>query len=278
MQFAGVNGVTLHFQLLSAARGKPLIVFINSLGTDFRIWRDVIVDLAGRASMICYDKRGHGLSSTGVAPYTMDDHVGDLIALLEHVGVSGAILCGVSVGGMIAQGVYARRPDLVSALVLCDTRLKIGGEAMWNDRITRVTEDGIAALVDPILERWFSPEFRQTRSEELEGYRNMLVRQPVEGYAGTCAAIRDADFTEAAGRIAVPALCLVGDQDGSTPPQLVGELAALIPGADFEVIAGAGHLPSIEQPGALSARIVKFILEHGLSNAPADNDNRGALH
>ena len=275
MQFAEVNGVTLHYQTIGAAKGKPLIVFINSLGTDFRIWRDVIVEMAGNAAMLTYDKRGHGLSSLGTSPYTMGDHVDDLIALLEYLTIENAVLCGVSVGGMIAQGVCAKRPDLVSALVLCDTGHKIGTQEMWNDRIEKVTEDGIAALSEPILERWFTADFRENRTPELEGYRNMLTRQPAEGYTGTCAALRDADFTQDAANIAVPALCVVGDQDGSTPPALVEELAGLIPGARFEVIADAGHLPSIEQPKKLASLMKGFLT---VNAAPPAESSGGSLH
>jgi len=262
MQFAEINDVTLHYQVLSAPPGKPVMVFVNSLGTDFRIWRDVIVDFAGEAAMIAYDKRGHGLSSIGNAPYSMDDHVADLEALLDHLAVTNAIICGVSVGGMIAQGLVAKRPDLVSMLILCDTGHKIGTAEMWNERIAAVEAGGIEALAEPILERWFSPDFHEEQPAALQGYHNMLTRQTVAGYAGTSAAIRDADFTQEAANIKVPTLCVVGDQDGSTPPELVEELSDLIEGSEFEVIQGAGHLPSIEQPDALCLVMKKFIVKH----------------
>ena len=93
------------------------------------------------------------------------------------------------------------------------------------------------------------------------GYHNMLVRQPLEGYIGTCAALRDADYTEETALIKVPTLCVVGDQDGATPPELVEELASLISGAEFETIKGAGHLPMIEQPEALSNLMKKFLVK-----------------
>jgi 3-oxoadipate enol-lactonase len=87
----------------------------------------------------------------------------------------------------------------------------------------------------------------------------MLVRQSVDGYVAACEAIRDADFTEAARGIDVPTLCVVGDQDGSTPPDLVLSLARLVPGAHYEVIAGAGHIPCVEQPETLTAMIRAFV-------------------
>ncbi|MGV3650348.1 MAG: 3-oxoadipate enol-lactonase [Devosia sp.] len=256
MQFARINGVVLHHQLFGAGSGRPVLVFANSLGTDFRIWRDVIVRLAGEYTILTYDKRGHGLSDLGNPPYTMDQHVDDLSGLIDHLGLGPAIIVGLSVGGMIAQGLVERRPDLVRGLVLCDTAHKIGDAALWNGRIDAVMgEGGIAGIADAILARWFTARYRAEETEAMAGWRNMLIRQPVEGYAGTCAALRDADYTDFVKTIAVPALCVVGDEDGSTPPDLVLALARLIPGARYEVIPGAGHIPPVEQPALLADMI-----------------------
>nr|WP_210314697.1 3-oxoadipate enol-lactonase [Rhizobium sp. AQ_MP] len=258
VQFVQVNGVSLHHQIIGGPGNKPVIVFINSLGTDFRIWRDVIVRLAGSYPLLTYDKRGHGLSDVGEAPYSIEDHVDDLIGLLEHLKVSDAVVCGLSVGGLIAQGIYARRPDLVKALVLCDTAHKIGTAEMWAARIKAIEDAGLDGIVDGVMERWFTPAFRAS-DPSFPGFRNMMLRQPVEGYVGTCAAIRDADYTAAAARIAVPTLCVVGDQDGATPPDLVLSLAKLVPGARYEVIKDAGHIPCVEQPELLTTIIEAFL-------------------
>jgi 3-oxoadipate enol-lactonase len=258
VQFVQVNGVSLHHQIIGGPGNKPVIVFINSLGTDFRIWRDVIVRLAGSYPLLTYDKRGHGLSDVGQAPYSIDDHVDDLIGLLEHLKVNNAVICGLSVGGLIAQGLYARRPDLVKALILCDTAHKIGTAEMWAARIAAIEERGLEGIVDGVMERWFTAAFRNG-DPAFPGYRNMMLRQPVDGYIGTCAAIRDADYTEAARQIAVPTLCVVGDQDGATSPDLVLSLAKLVPGARYEVIKDAGHIPCVEQPEMLTTIIEAFL-------------------
>ncbi len=213
MQFARINDITIHYQVIGATGDRPVLVFANSLGTDFRIWRDVIVRLAGDFAIVLYDKRGHGLSDIGPTPYAIEDHANDLAGLLDMLSVKQAIICGLSVGGLIAQSLYQRRPDLVRALVLCDTAHKIGTAETWAARIAAVEERGIEAIADSVLERWFTPAFRRPENIAYAGYRNMLVRQPVTGYVATCAAIRDADYTEAAARIAVPTLCVVGDQD-----------------------------------------------------------------
>ena len=118
---------------------------------------------------------------------------------------------------------------------------------------------GIEAIADLILERWFTVDYRKPDNAEFAGYRNMLIRTPREGYTATCAAIRDTDYTEAARLIKVPAMCVVGTEDGSTPPELVGELSRLIPGALYQEIPGAGHLPCIEQPVVLTDAIKLFV-------------------
>lgn len=257
MQFLKVNGVTLHHQVISAPAGKPKLVFSNSLGTDFRIWRDVIVRLAGDFSILTYDSRGHGLSETGETPYTIDTLGADLAALIDATGFGPAIICGVSVGGITAQALYRDRPDLVSGLILCDTGHKIGNDAAWNERIAIVSKDGIEAVADTVLKGWFTETFR-TGDPSFIGYRQMLIRTSRPGYLATVAAIRDADLTADAPKIAVPTLCLGGEVDIPTPPKLVQELAKMIPGARYELIRNAGHIPMVERPEIIAAMINAF--------------------
>ncbi|TQV82281.1 3-oxoadipate enol-lactonase [Denitrobaculum tricleocarpae] len=263
MKFARINGVVLHYAD-SGPGTAPALVFSNSLGTDFRIWDGLLERIGAPFRVVRYDKRGHGLSEAPDAPYKMEEHVGDLAGLLDHLGVQSAIVCGLSVGGIIAQGLSAARPELVRALILCDTAHKIGPPEMWDDRIAQARAGGIEALAETILQRWFSEDLRGNRPDELMGWRNMLVRTPLAGYIGTSAAIRDSDMTEAAQAVQVPTLCVVGKEDGSTPPDLVRTLAGLIAGAQFEIIEGAGHLPCIERPDELAALINDFFQETGL--------------
>lgn len=259
MQFVRLNGVTLHHQLIGGPAGRPTLVFVNSLGTDFRIWRDVVVRLAGDFSILTYDKRGHGLSETGDTPYTMKLLADDLAALLDHLRIRRAVICGVSVGGMIAQQLYALRPDLVEALVLCDTLGKIGDDAFWDRRIGMIEANGLDAVADTILERWFTKSFRQPGNPDYIGHRTMFVRQPEDGYLATCVALKHADLSGLAPRIRVPTICVVGDEDGSTPAAAVADFARSIPGARFELIKACGHLPSVEQPEMLTAIMRAFL-------------------
>jgi 3-oxoadipate enol-lactonase len=260
MAFARINRIVLHYE--DAGGDGPALIFSNSLGTDLRIWDEVVARLSRDFRIIRYDKRGHGLSEATPAPYAMTDHVSDLAGLLDRLGIRGAGIVGISVGGMIAQGLAAMRPDLVAALALCDTAHRIGSAELWNGRIAAVTSAGVESIAGPILERWFTAAFRRADNPDFIGYSAMLARTPAEGYAGTCAAIRDADLTEATRALRVPALCLVGESDGSTPPERVRELAGLIAGAEFVTIADAGHLPCIEQPDRTASLIGRFMSKH----------------
>lgn len=262
MAFANIDGTVLHYEYLTEDAEAPVVVLINSLGTDFRIWLPLIDELTEDWSILVYDKRGHGLSDRGATPYSIERHADDLIGLCRHVGIRKAVFVGLSVGGLIVQSVYLKKPDLVRKIVLADTAHKIGTADTWNARIAAVEQNGLASIADSVLERWFTPDFHERRKTDLAGYRNMLVRQDAAGYAATCGAIRDADFTSSVSAIRVPVLCVVGDQDGSTPPDLVQSTASLIAGARFEVISGCGHIPCVEQPEALAELLADFVHGH----------------
>lgn len=241
------NGITLHYRV-DGEESAPAIVFANSLGTDLRIWDRVAAALEGRFRLVRHDKRGHGLSEESEGDYTNALLVADLEALLDGLGVKGALLVGLSVGGQIALGLAAKRPDLAKGLIVCDSAHRVGTPQMWSERMAMIRGQGIAAVADGILERWFPSSFRLARPEETACWRAMLTRTPLGGYLGTCAALRDCDLGDAIKKLTLPALFLVGSEDGATPPHVVRESAALLPGARFREIAGAGHLPCIDRP------------------------------
>jgi 3-oxoadipate enol-lactonase len=261
MKFVKANDLVIHFSDQGRRDGPPL-VFINSLGCDFRIWNEVAEILAPDFRILTYDKRGHGLSESGPDKNDIADYARDLAALLNVVGVGPATIVGLSIGGLIAQELYRQSPERVAALVLCDTAAKIGTDEVWDQRIGEVERGGIEGLADAVMERWFTAHFRAARSIELAGMRAMLTRTPRQGYLAACGALKRADLRPYAGRIQAPTLCLVGDQDGSTPPALVKETAALIPGSRFEIIEGAGHLPNVEKPEV----VAKWTAEHARRN------------
>jgi len=254
MSFLRANGGVIYYRDEGRRDGPPL-VFVNALGSDLRIWDEVAERLAPDFRVVRYDKRGHGLSELGPSESGLDradmaDYARDLAELLDALGVTRATVVGLSIGGLVAQALYRQRPKLFAALVLSDTAARIGDDASWDARIASIEAGGIEAIADGILERWFTRDFRTRRQDDLAGWRTMLVRTPREGYLAACGALKRADLRPFAGAIAVPTLCLVGDEDGSTPVALVRETAALIRGARFEIVRGAGHIPGIEQPGA----------------------------
>lgn len=263
MDSVRLGDIVIHCRFRPAADGAPTVVFINSLGTDFRIWDAVVNALDPDFGVLVYDKRGHGLSSVGETPYVMDDHSGDLAGLMDARGISRAIICGLSVGGPIAQQLYFDRPDLVAGILFCDTAAKIGDAESWNQRIEAIRRGGLAAMTDGIMERWFSKAFRDADGPDHAIARAMFERQPVDGYLATCAALAGFDRRADIGKIAVPVSVVVGSEDGSTPPALVEAFAREIPGSEFQIIDGAGHLPCIEAPKAVAGAIVALAARIG---------------
>lgn len=260
MRIADLDTIKLHYRIDGNPDGRP-VVFANSLGTDLRLWDEVLPLLPQGLKYIRYDKRGHGLSELPPGPYSMGTLVRDVEKLMDHLAVKDALFVGLSIGGMIAQGLAVKRMDLIRAIVLSNTGAKIGQPAMWDDRIAAVKAGGIEALADGIMERWFSAPFRKT--EAFHAWRNMLVRQPVEGYTGCSAAISGTDFYTPTSGLRLPTLGIAGSEDGSTPPDLVRETVELIPGSQFHLIRKAGHLPCVEQPEEYATVLTKFMQEVG---------------
>ena len=258
MAFVRSNGIVLHYEA-SGHADRPSLIFINSLGTDLRIWDKVVERLDGRYRIVRYDKRGHGLSEAPPPPYPLTDHVADLAGLLDHLGIQRTAVVGLSVGGQVAQGLAALHPERVAALVLSDTAHKIGTRDGWDDRIDLVTRKGLGVLVERIMPLWFTAAFRRPDNPEYAGHVAMFTRTPIDGYVGTCASVRDADLTESTRALMVPTLCIVGEQDGSTPPDLVRSMASLIRNSEFRVIPDAGHIPCVEQPEAVAGLVSGFL-------------------
>jgi 3-oxoadipate enol-lactonase len=260
MQVTKLNGIRVHHAVTGDATGAP-IVFANSLGTDFRIWDRVLPLLPAGLRVLRYDMRGHGLSDAPDGAYFMGDLVADAAALMEATGFRNAVFVGLSIGGVVAQGLAAERPDLVRAAVLSNTAAKIGTEASWTDRIATVRAGGIAAIADKVMELWFTRAFHAARPDELALWKHMLTRTPLDGYVGCCAAMAGTDLRESTANLRQPVLALAGDADGSTPPDLVRETAESIVGARFAIVRGAGHIPCVEQPAATAALVSGFLKE-----------------
>jgi 3-oxoadipate enol-lactonase len=240
-----------------ASRAAPTLLCIHALGTSHRIWGDVIEALDWPGQVLAYDLRGHGLSEIGETPYGIAGMSRDASALLSQRGVESVVVCGLSVGGLIAQELAASDPR-VRAAVLCGTAARIGTREGWQNRIAQVRAGGIASIAEVVIARWFGAEYRARAADDVRGYRCLLERTPEAGYLATLHALAEADLRERVRSIAVPTLVVSGSLDEATPPADGRALAELIAGARFELLEGASHLMSVEMPRELAALISAF--------------------
>ena len=239
------------------------VVFAHALGLDLTLWDRVVPLMPKGLRLIRYDLRGHGASEVPSGPYAMGGLVRDAEALLEALKVKDCVFVGLSVGGLIAQGLAVKRLDLVRGLVLSNTAAKIGTKAIWDERVAAVRAGGVAAVAEGVLARWFPPAFRD--SDAGRHWRDRLLACPTDGYAGVAAAVGGADFLTPTSGLRLPVLAVAGSEDGSTPPDLVRELADLVPGSQFALIRGAGHLPPVDRPAEFAALLAGFLagIGHG---------------
>lgn len=258
MPICDLGEVQLHWREDGDPAGAP-VVFAHALGTDLRLWDAVIPLLPPALRLIRYDLRGHGASSVPPAPYAMGALIRDAERLMDSLGARDAVFVGLSIGGLVAQGLAVKRLDLVRGLVLSNTAVKIATQAIWQDRIAAVQAGGLDALAEAQITRWFPPRFRT--SPEAQLWQSRLRATPPEGYAGACAAIAGTDFITPTSGLTLPTLVIAGSEDGSTPPDLVRETAGLIRGARFALIRGAGHVPPVDKPAEWAALLARFLEE-----------------
>ncbi|MBO6519216.1 MAG: 3-oxoadipate enol-lactonase [Rhodospirillales bacterium] len=237
----------------------PVVVFANSLGTALSLWDKLCERLPSSLRRVRFDLRGHGGSSVPDEPFGIEDLVGDAEGVMDALGIKDAAFVGLSIGGMIAQGLASKRPDLVRVAVFSNTAAKIGDPDLWNDRIRAIEAQGLEGIADGVMERWFGEDFRAT--DEVKYWRQMLVDTDPQGYIGCCRAIAGADLRESTAALRLPVLGIAGTADLSTPPDVVRETVATIPGSRFEVIEGAGHLPCVEAPDLYANLIMSFLKE-----------------
>jgi 3-oxoadipate enol-lactonase len=254
------DGVTLNIDIQGPADGPP-VVFSNSLGTNLHMWGPILPLLPDGLRVIRYDMRGHGASDVPDAPYTMGQLVSDAEAVCDAVEIKDALFVGLSVGGMIAQGLAVKRPDLIRTLVLSNTAAKIGNPKFWQDRMDAIKATGLAAMSDGIMQRWFGRDFYE--SPDMPAWLDMLKTTPETGYLGVCNAIAGTDFFTPTSGLRVPTLGIAGSEDGSTPPDLVRETIDLIPGSQFVLMRRTGHLPCVEDPETYAGHLVKFMRDTG---------------
>lgn len=224
--------------------GLPVLL-MNSLGTDLRIW-DEMVDLVPDLRIVRCDKRGNGLSSTPLAPWTLADLADDALALLDHLEIDRAVVGGCSIGSMIALQIGAIAPHRTAGLFLTSTGTRAGTPASWQTRIDAVRAGGMGAVTRWVVEHWFSRAFLAT--PDSGPWSTMVSRNDPVGYIATCMILAETDLAALAATIRIPTLFAFGSEDPYNSSESVGAAAALIPGAKLEIIEGVGHILALEDP------------------------------
>lgn len=259
MPFAISHGARLYWRQDGAA-DKPALVLLTSIGTDLSLYDPVVPLLTPDFRVIRMDTRGHGASDAPADDYSLDLLADDVLAVMDAAGADKASLCGTSLGGMIAMTLAAKAPERVEALVLACTSPAMD-PSTWDQRLALIRAEGMGAIADAVMGRFFSDAFRAQHPEVVETVRAGMLAQSVDGYAGCGAAIRDMALLERLPAIAAPTLVVTGAKDLATPYEGHGErIVAAVENARHVEIGGA-HLPSLEAPTALAGAVRDFVRE-----------------
>ncbi len=256
-----VQGARFNYRIdgpAAAATEAPVLVLSNSLGTNLAMWDPQVPVLSRHFRVLRYDTRGHGATTVTPGPYSIAQLAGDVVGLLDALSIPRAHFCGLSLGGMTGMWLGASAPERIDRLVLCNTTARVASPETYDARIGLVRSKGLAGVAEPVLERWFTPAFRQRDPEALARTRAMLIATPVEGYAGACAAIRDMDQWAVLPQIRRPTLVIAGTHDVATPAADGRRMAQVIPGAQY-VELDAAHISNIEAESAFTAALTDFL-------------------
>ena len=260
---AKTNGIETNYEL-HGKEGAPWLVLSHSLACSVRMWDPQIAALKGSYRILAYDTRGHGASEAPKGAYTLEMLADDLKALLDHVGAKNPHYCGLSMGGMIGQTFALKYPGVFRTLMLADTSSGFPAQVwpLWQERIRIAEEKGMAPLVQPTLERWFTEAFRQSHPQPVAGIAKLIASTPVAGYVGCCHAIPKINLTARLKEIKAPILVICGDKDPGTPPAMSEAIRDNAPGSKLVMIPDAAHLSNLEQPAAFTQAMQDFIAAH----------------
>jgi 3-oxoadipate enol-lactonase len=254
------NGIQMNYEL-SGKKDAPVVVLSHSLGSSLVMWDLQMGALEPNFKVLRYDIRGHGGSQAPAGSYTLELLGDDAIGLLDAQGIDKVHWVGLSMGGMIGQCIALNNSDRLQSLALCDTAAFIPEEAqpIWQERIDTVRNKGMEALVEPTMERWFTPSFLSLKSKRLALIRKQFLATPVEGYIGCAEAIRKLNYLNLLAEIKMPTLIMVGEDDPGTPVAASESIHERIKNSRLVVLPSARHLSNVEQPDAFNATLVKFL-------------------
>ncbi|MGH9116179.1 MAG: 3-oxoadipate enol-lactonase, partial [Acidimicrobiales bacterium] len=262
------GAVALRYRL-DGPPGGPVVVLSNSLGCSAAMWESQVEALTPYRRVLRYEHRGHGGAPAPAGPYSIADLGGDLIGLLDALGIEKAALGGLSLGGMVGMWVASHHPDRVDRLALMCTSPHMPPPSTWAERAAAVRTGGTEILLEGSLGRWFTAGFPERRPDVADLVRSMLGVAKPEGYAGCCEAIVGMDQRESIRSISVPTAVLAGAEDPSTPPAVGLGIAEAVPGASLTVVAGAAHLATLEQPARVSSWLVDHLVGTPLQRGDA---------
>ena len=251
------NKVSIRYAI-NGRNGAPWIVFSNSICTDLSLWDGQAALLAADFRVLRYDQRGHGGSSVPSAPCNFEQLGGDVAALLDHLGIDTCTFVGLSMGVPTGLDLYARQPQRIERLVLCDGQAATApaGAAGWEERIEIARRDGMEAFADATVGRWFSPD--QVKDGRADVVRRMIATTPFAGFEACARALQSYAYADVLPRITAPTLLIAGKDDGKMP-ETMARMRDAIAGSRLVEIADAGHIPSIAQPDAFNRALLTFL-------------------
>ena len=251
------NGISVHVSS-DGEDDRPAILMSNSLAADLTMWDSQAAALSQDFRIIRYDTRGHGQTEATTGGYSLDLLVDDVVALLDTLGIPAVHFIGLSLGGMIGQLLGAREPHRLLSLTLCATFAQTSPD-LWMERIETVSRHGLEPIVEPTLERWFTPYFRDRHGDVVKAAREMIRLTSADGYVGCAAAIRDMNLIGIAEEISAPTLLIAGAEDPSATPAMMLDLHGRITGSKFALLPDAAHVLTMEQPQAITEIIGSFL-------------------
>jgi 3-oxoadipate enol-lactonase / 4-carboxymuconolactone decarboxylase len=243
-------------------KNLPVLVFSNSLGTDWTMWNAVTPKLLPFFRILRYDTRGLGKSTLGSKKnFFIKDLAEEVLAILDKENIEKCYFCGLSMGGLIGQYLAIHHANRLEKLIICNTAAKIGVENTWNERITHVLEHGTASIWAATLSRWFTPDF-QNDVAQFEHIKTVFCASDSVGYTANCAAIRDADFRNDLSKITTPTLVIAGAKDPVTTVADGQFFIEHIPNTQMVVLETA-HLSSVEKPTEFALAVLNFTFGGG---------------
>jgi 3-oxoadipate enol-lactonase len=256
--------INTHYEL-SGPKNAPVVMLSHSLGSNLHMWDPQMTALETKYQVLRYDTRGHGASDVPGGAYTLDQLVSDAVALMDALGIEKVNFVGLSMGGMIGQGLALKHADRVARLALCDTSAYMPPEAqpIVQERIDTARKEGLAALVDGTLARWFTPPYLKKKGPGVDMIRNIFLTSPLAGYIGCTEAIRRLNYIDELARIKIPTLVVVGADDPGTPVAAAQAIHERIAGSRLLVIPSASHLSNIEQAEAFNQNLAGFLAPAG---------------